>query len=349
MSEVYCVHCRDEREIRIEKRNEEFDVKGEATAIESEVAVCVNCGEAIFVEEVDEKNLKKAYDAYRANHKMMTAREIREIREEYMLSQAELAELLSWGRVTINRYENGAIQSRGHDQTLKLLKNPENVRQLLEQADATLSEDLKLKLTAQLENLGNTHETHSLSACITALLDSGEPSIINGFRRFDLEITHQAATFLASNVKHYFKSKATKLLWYADFLAFKSQARSITGCAYVAANLGPVPRRFELLFNEMVEIGIFDIEGVPFPTEDGGSFIGGLYQPLVEPTTNRLSGIELQCLQAIAAEFGELSSNKTIDRAHEEEAYKSVFEKGKPWKTIPYDLAETLSLEAISE
>ena len=349
MSSVYCVNCRDEKEIRIDRRRESFDVRGEPTEIESNVAVCLECGEDLFVEALDEQNLSRAYDAYRRRHDLLTAAEIKEMREKYGLTQRALAQLLGWGSVTVNRYENGAIQTRGHDQLLRLLQDPENVRRILERPDTSLQDDVAERLKARIESLETPRHEHSLGECLAALLDSGEPSAANGYRRLDLEKAHQVAAFLARQAKHFFKSKALKLLWYADFLAFKSQACSITGCVYEAAPLGPVPRHFDWLLVEMVGSGILEIAEISFDTKEGGRFVGELYQPVGDPATDRLSRLEVKCLQAVVDEFGELSSNKTIDRAHEEEAYKSVFEKGKIWKTIPYDLAETLSLEAILE
>ena len=349
MSEVYCVNCRDERDVRIEKRRESFDVRGESTEVESSVAVCLTCGEDVYVEELDGHNLGRAYDAYRRRHDLLTAAEIKEMREKYELTQRALAQLLGWGNVTVNRYENGAIQTRGHDQLLRLLQDPENVRRILERPDTSLQDDVAERLRARIESLETPRHEHSLGECLAALLDSGEPSAANGYRRLDLEKMHQVVAFLAQQAKHFFKSKALKLLWYADFLAFKSQACSITGCVYEAAPLGPVPRHFDWLLVEMVGSGVLEITEIPFDTKDGGKFVGELYQPVGDPVTDRLSGLEVKCLKAVVDEFGELSSNKTIDRAHEEEAYKSVFEEGKPCKTIPYDLAETLSLEAVSE
>ena len=80
MSEVYCVNCRDERDIRVEKRRESFDVRGESTEVESSVAVCLTCGEDVFVEALDAQNLSRAYDAYRHRHDLLTAAEIKEKR-----------------------------------------------------------------------------------------------------------------------------------------------------------------------------------------------------------------------------------------------------------------------------
>ena len=349
MLSAYCVHCRDERELRINSKEEIFEVKGEPIVTKTQVAVCTECGQEIFVEELDEANLKKAYDEYRAGHGMLTAGEVRAIRDDYDLTQSELAELLGWGRVTISRYENGAIQSRGHDQALKLLRNVDHIHQLLEEGERNLSEVLRKKLETYLGDGEYRKEGHSVRACVSALLDSGEPNLQNGFRRFSLEAAHQAASYLAANVQHFFQSKATKLLWYADFLAYKSQARSITGCAYVAAPYGPVPDRYTFLFDEMVESGVLTPEEVQFRSWDGEDFTKEIYVPSAEIDTGNLSALEVECLSVVAREFADLSSNKTIERAHAEPAYQEVYEPGEKWRTIPYDLASTLSLEAIPQ
>ena len=349
MSAVYCTNCREERNTRIEKRRETFNVKGEATEVYSNVTVCSTCGQDIYVEELDAQNLSRAYDAYRRRHNLLTASEIKEIREKYGLTQRALAQILGWGQVTVNRYENGAIQTRGHDQLLRLLENPENVRRILERSDAALEGETMDRLRARIESLEPPRNEHSLCECITALLDSGAPSSDNGYRRLDLQKAHQVASYFAHSVKHFFISKALKLFWYTDFLSYKSQACSITGCVYEAAPLGPVPRYFDFLLESMASSGVIEIEEISFERADGEVFTGKLIHPAGEGVFDRLTPLEMRCVETVVREFGTLSSNKTIQRAHEEQAYKSVFEKNQAWKVIPYELAETLSLEAISE
>ena len=348
MSTEYCANCRDERDVRIDQRRESFNVRGDAIEVESNVAVCLECDEDVFVERLDEQNLTRAYDAYRRKHDLLTVAEIKEMRVRYGLTQRGLAQLLGWGQVTVNRYENGAIQTRGHDQLLRLLQAPENLRRVLERADG-LQPDVVENLKDRIESLENSKHRHSLRECLASFLDSGEPSASNGYQRLNLEKAHQVAIFLAQNVAHFYKSKALKLLWYADFLAFKSQARSITGCIYEAALLGPVPRHFNLLLEEMIESEVLTISEVPFESRDGDEFVGERYCPARNLELDKLSKLELKCLRAVADEFADLSANKTIARAHEEDAYTSVFEEGKAWKVISYELSETLSLEAISE
>ncbi|MCK5827857.1 DUF4065 domain-containing protein [Candidatus Bipolaricaulota bacterium] len=349
MPTVFCAHCRIEKEPRIDQRREVFTIKGKRVEIQANVAVCTECGEDIFLTGLEEQNFKRAYDAYRRENDLLTAAEIVAIREQYGLSQRALAQLVGWGEVTVSRYENGAIQTRGHDHFLRLLKDPENIRRLLDEGEPGLSLQVSEQLGARLDELLRSRTQHSLQECLMAFLGSGEPSMINGFRKFDLERAHQATGYLAARVKHFFKSKATKLLWYSDFLAFKSQARSITGCEYQAAKFGPVPRDYEWLFAEMVSSSILIEEEVLFGSEDNSGVGGKLYRPGMDCNLDALSNLERKCLEVVALEFENLTANQTINRAHEEAAYLQVFEECKTWKAMPYDLAISLSLPAISE
>lgn len=50
------------------------------------------------------------------------------LREKYGLSQQQLARLLGWGRVTVQRYEKGALQDTAHDLLLRQLEDPQFTR-----------------------------------------------------------------------------------------------------------------------------------------------------------------------------------------------------------------------------
>ena len=124
MRRVYCPTCDRYTIASIVSRKETFNVKGEDIAVESSVLVCDKCKQDIFDEELDEKNLELAYTEYRKKHNLLLPTEIKGIREKYGLSQRSLGRLLEWGEITVNRYENGAIQDAVHDDVLKFISNP---------------------------------------------------------------------------------------------------------------------------------------------------------------------------------------------------------------------------------
>ena len=55
------------------------------------------------------------------------------------------------------------------------------------------------------------------------------------------------------------------MLFYADFLNFKKEVQSISGCRYRAIDMGPVPNNFNSLFDCIAENDHIDITVTSFP------------------------------------------------------------------------------------
>jgi len=149
----YCPRCKDDVQTRVEGRDEVFKVRGDPIAIQTAVAVCPKCGEDLFDEALEEKNIAAAYNAYRRKHRLLTPGEIRELRERYGLSQRALAQLLGWGEVTVNRYENGALQNRAHDTVLRLIADPQNLARVLQMSASHLPQTALHALQDRLQAL----------------------------------------------------------------------------------------------------------------------------------------------------------------------------------------------------
>lgn len=127
----YCDACGKEVESKIISRQETFTVHDEEITVEAQVLVCAECGEELFCEKLDSATLVNAYNEYRRKHKLLFPDEIKEIREQYGLSQRSFAKLLNWGDNTICRYENGSVQNEAHNRLLLFLREPENMKTYL--------------------------------------------------------------------------------------------------------------------------------------------------------------------------------------------------------------------------
>ena len=57
---------------------------------------------------------------------MLNPEDIRSYRSRRGLTQKEFSDLLGIGIATLNRYENGALQSEAHDRIIKLAMEPQN-------------------------------------------------------------------------------------------------------------------------------------------------------------------------------------------------------------------------------
>lgn len=136
----YCPYCNKETEVHFESRREVYPVKGEDIYIDSTVCVCTECNADLFVPEIEDENLKKAYTAYRLIKKLLLPEEIRRLREKYGLSQSAFAKILGMGEKTITRYENGSLQDEVHNNLLFLIKDESAFMRIFEKNKCKLSQ-----------------------------------------------------------------------------------------------------------------------------------------------------------------------------------------------------------------
>lgn len=97
---------------------------------------CPKCGEGLFSLQEAEALRLGAFDIYRRTHGLLSADEIRAIRERYALTQAELARLLRLGGNTVSRWEAGRnVQTAAMDVLLRLIRDlPGSLEYLREHA-----------------------------------------------------------------------------------------------------------------------------------------------------------------------------------------------------------------------
>lgn len=85
---------------------------------------CPKCGEGLFSLQEAEALRLGAFEIYRKKYGLLSAEEIRAVREHYGLTQAELAQLLRLGGNTLSRWETGRnVQSAAMDVLLRLIRD----------------------------------------------------------------------------------------------------------------------------------------------------------------------------------------------------------------------------------
>lgn len=137
---MYCPKCKTEVDTVVKDIEETYPVKGEDITIISKVRVCACCGEGIWDEALDSKNLLNAFDKYREMHSLLRPERIKEIREKYGLSQTNFARILGFGDKTITRYENGSIADAAQNNLIELVESPRNFLHLLEKNKSKITE-----------------------------------------------------------------------------------------------------------------------------------------------------------------------------------------------------------------
>ena len=85
---------------------------------------CPNCGEIVLRFLEAKRLLEDASEIYRRKHGLLSAEEIRAIRQRFDLNQVDLARLLRLGANTVSRWESGRnVQTAAMDILLRLIRD----------------------------------------------------------------------------------------------------------------------------------------------------------------------------------------------------------------------------------
>lgn len=331
----YCPRCEKPTESSYQKRVGKYTVRGEEIAIELPLWVCSICGESV-VEEAFGDPIVRAFDEFRSSHGLLTATEIRRIRQQWHLSQAAFAALLGMSQATINRYELGALQSKKEDELIRACDNPQSMHDLINRNKNRISaRQIKAARHAIEMALGDQDGRQRLSAWTGP---EGDCGIYTGFRRFDADRYAAVVVWFCDCVQALAQTKLYKLLFYADFLAFRTNALSLTGAAYCAMPYGPVPARFSALRSELEFNEYVCIKEVTYQNGNTGEeFTRGSNASAI-PTV--LTDADIAILRRVRDEVGSLTPTQISDRSHEEPAWRDTPRN----QLISYEKAHQLSL-----
>lgn len=328
----FCPNCEKETQVIQVRKMEDFNVRGEIIPVEVEFYQCTECQEEFENTQSTIDPYEAAYRAYRSRKSMLQPEEIRALRNRYGLTQKEFSDLLGIGIATINRYENGALQSEAHDRLLRMAMQPRYFLDLLANHPERLEESKVRKIVDQLRE-----ETQGSWLQTTKDTFGGySPDIYSGFKRFDLEKFYEAIKYFCYE-ERVFKTKLMKLLFYADFIHFKDYTVSITGARYARLPYGPVPDQFETWLAAL----LMEEEGVTKEEEWKNEYPGEIFSCQVPPQLSIFSPSELKVLAAVKEHFQDYSAKKLSDRSHSEKGYRETQNAA----LIPYSYSADLTVE----
>ena len=100
-------------------------VNGEEIAVRSAAHLaCPKCGETVLRHRDSRRLGEDAVAIYRKKHGLLSAEEIRALRERLDLTQADLAHLLRLGANTVSRWESGRnVQTAAMDILLRIVRD----------------------------------------------------------------------------------------------------------------------------------------------------------------------------------------------------------------------------------
>lgn len=331
----YCEECGKEVETKIVTKKEIYKVLGEDIEVEAQILVCADCNEEFYCEELDNTTLTLAYNEYRKKHKLLLPSEIKQIRELYGLNQRSFTKLLNWGDKTIHRYENGSIQDKAHNSLLLFLRNPENMKIYLAENENSLSSRQLSKLVGCVDNLINENRIENVNKFFELFMAS-EPSIENGFKKFDYEKFASMVVYFAYKNSDLLKTKLMKLLNYSDMIFYKENGISISGLKYTHFPYGPVPEKFDVLLGKLSSDKIAHIE-----VEFDGVYECHKVIPDVSFDDCCLTKKEVDVMERIYDKFSNYGSVEISNYSHKEKGYRSTVQG----EIISYDFAADITLD----
>ena len=109
-------------------------VRGEEVPVRTEAMVCNRCGFQVLTDEQSAVYTIASADAYREKHKLLTTKELKEIRGRLGMSFRAFARYLKVGEASPKRWEAGLVQDAAMDQLIRVRADlpaaRENVKQL---------------------------------------------------------------------------------------------------------------------------------------------------------------------------------------------------------------------------
>lgn len=116
---VFCEECRRDVDFIVNDKQMVGIIKGETYEYTGKVAYCIDCESEIYVDEVNDFNLRALYDEYRKKNDIISLDEVLKICSKYGIGKRPLSLLLGWGEQTFSRYCDGDIPTKQYSDILK--------------------------------------------------------------------------------------------------------------------------------------------------------------------------------------------------------------------------------------
>lgn len=281
--------------------------------------LCEDSDERFTDERLDALNTVQATNQYREKYGIPFPEDIRQIREQYGVSAAKMSEILGLGANTYRLYESGEMPTVANGRLILSVRDPEEFIRQVAASSHFLDEREVNKFAAKAEALLGQRgvQPYAIEPLQVALRDDS-PNSFNGYRRLSLARISHAIAYFEQHIGDLYKTKLNKLLFYADFLAYKHQGYSITGLQYRAIDYGPVPAEYGRLFVRLQDDGEISVE------ERNGKddqYVE-VYHPNKPFDEGQFSADEIGILQSVAELFAGKSSGDAVRLSHEEVAWK---------------------------
>lgn len=310
MITCFCPNCLGITECTERNEQRDIKIKGQIINAEFKYLECNECNQKFEPASSDYDPLENAYREYKSSFGLLQKEEIIKFRKGLDLNQRQMARLLGIGVATLNRFENGALQSDSLDKTIRYYMIKENLISRIEELK-TFSNSEPFEVI--LERLKCMRANDTGCSSYPSLYEDDIKTEFNGFTSFDFDKLRNTILFFCSKTSVY-KTKLNKLLFYSDFLHYKVYGRSITGAYYAKATHGPVLNGLEsfldILKNDFTSrsVDFGDYTGVNYSSRDFDRSV--------------FSDVEFETLLWVNDYFMNFTAKRISEYSHDEKAFQ---------------------------
>lgn len=289
--------------------------------------LCTDTGERFTTDETDDAGYVQVTNKYRARYGIPYTDEIIALRKRYALSAAKMSLILGFGVNQWRSYEGGEVPSVSNGRMIRSIMNPSVFLEVVNSAKHVLGEAEFQKLSFRIKDLMDRCDTDDsvYDAERIFICERGEE---NGFGECSVDKVKNVILAVLEYSGEVFCTKMNKLLFYIDFLSYRSLGRSVTGLSYRALPYGPVPERWDRIYSCFDEIVL--------EPRIAGEKEGLVIVPTIKRDDSILTAEELRVIECVCQRFKDVSSADISRISHEEDAWKD-FQSGH--RRISYEYA----------
>lgn len=280
--------------------------------------LCEDTGEQFTTTDLDEWNMQVLHNQFRAKHHIPQPDEMVAIRQKYVLSASRMGEILGFGPNTYGQYEKGEVPGLPNANLVKIAKDPEKFYDLAKDWENG-SEKVKIELLKRIEKLIQQAQNISFNF-EEYLMGQSHADQFTGYRQPEYNKLVEMIVYFAHETPCY-KTKMNKLLFYADFGLFRERGCSISGTRYRAIARGPVPFKYQSVFESLAVGDVIDMESEEMPDGSEKQLLFGRKDRPFNPTL--FSESELSILVRIKDRFRDKSPTDIVNISHEESGWRA--------------------------
>ena len=319
-----------EMKLVYEKRTSNF--RGEEYEFEHTAWLCEDTGEQFTTDESDTASFLQVTNQYRAKYGIPYTDEIISVRKRYGISAAKMSLILGIGVNQYRLYEQGEVPSVSNGRMIRSVMNPKVMLEMVESSRNEMSLTDYEKIVNKVKSVIADSEAYKLGQYESKWLFAVPRGAGNGYAQQSIDKLKNILLYFIEKSGGVFFTKMNKLLFYADFVAYRQTGKGITGLAYKAIQHGPVPVRWDRIYSFYDEI---NQEIVQF--SDGRA--GTKLVSKLSPDMTEFDEDELKVLEFVCERFKSETPTQISEASHQEEAWKRNIDSD---QLINYEMAFTL-------